>query len=85
MNVFTLDELCVAYNMIQAVLRPGETLEDRLEEAGYVLVFGKNPPHGDYWSYDDERALIERDGHYVIVDREPTQTGGGALIDRVSG
>ncbi|WP_340672388.1 hypothetical protein [Bradyrhizobium ottawaense] len=86
MNVSNLDELCVAYNMIAADLAPGETLEDRLEEAGCFFVFGNNPPVGvAYWSYDDDRLLIERDGKYVIVDREPKQSGDGAFFDRVSG
>ncbi|WP_342739393.1 hypothetical protein [Bradyrhizobium sp. B117] len=38
-----------------------------------------------YWSYDDERVLIERDGKYVIVDREPPQPGDGFVFDRVFG
>ncbi|WLA74280.1 hypothetical protein QIH77_03330 [Bradyrhizobium diazoefficiens] len=87
MNASTLDELCVVYNAIQADLRPGETLEGRLEEAGCFFAFGKRPaPVGvAYWSYDDKRLLIERDGKYVIVDREPPQPGDGFVFDRVFG
>ncbi|MCX7319872.1 MAG: hypothetical protein NT113_10385 [Hyphomicrobiales bacterium] len=66
----SLEDLRYAYNAITANLAPGETLEDRLEEAGCFFVFGECTPSGHYWSYDNERLLIERDGKFVIVDRD---------------
>jgi hypothetical protein len=79
----SLEDLRDAYTAITADLAPGETLADHLESAGLFLVFGDHAPSGrSYWSYDNDRLLIEQDGKFVIVERD--DVGAEALFfDRV--
>ena len=79
----SLEDLRDAYAAITADLAPGETLEHCLEEAGYFFVFGDHAPSGRaYWSYDNDRLLIEQDGEFVIVDRDDAGVEN-LVIDRV--